>query len=84
MCLMVGKGLFKNLMMFIDIGRNIYLKQQEIPIVKYIDIEDIDGVFNPSLPPSTGKAIIGTFGIKIYDIYNENKDYYKDNKNEDD
>jgi hypothetical protein len=71
-----------------DIGRSIYIKQQEIPIVKHFGPDEINDIFNESMPASSGigQAVgIGTgISAKLKEYYENNKDYYKNNENIDD
>uniref|UniRef100_UPI000AB9B815 DUF637 domain-containing protein n=1 Tax=Aliarcobacter cryaerophilus TaxID=28198 RepID=UPI000AB9B815 len=58
-----------------DIGRNIYIKQQQIPIVRHFGPDEINDILNPSMPATSkiGQMYGIGFGIgnELYKLYIE-------------
>lgn len=56
-----------------DIGRKVYIKQQEIPVVKHFGADEINDIFNESMPATTKIGqLYGTgvgIGSKLYQMY---------------
>jgi len=67
-----------------DIGRKIYIKQQETPLIKNFGPDQINDIVNESLPPSTkiGQGVAIGVGIveKLKELF---EDTDKEDKNND-